>query len=181
MDSIPQIERDINTIYEERENKGVQFRPPWNPLNVLFHSHLSKLMEAGLKRPFDFDMLYDVESYFSTATYIKDINTVIGRQDIRKNLSFYSIVKKISSLRHFIGITLLTIVFSVQVAIPYIVRLFLDWQTDLSQSKETGWALGGTLVLLALSRPVLFLSGYFYIYTSMIRTESGTRVSSCLR
>ena len=49
--------------FENSKNKDILLRP-FNFLNLFYHIYINKVIEEGLKKPFDFDMFYKVDSKF---------------------------------------------------------------------------------------------------------------------
>ena len=49
--------------FENSKNKDTLLRP-LNIFNVIYHFYINKVIEGGLKKPFDFDMFYKVDPQF---------------------------------------------------------------------------------------------------------------------
>lgn len=151
---------EILNKYENSVNKDKPFILPgfWNSL---FFSYMNRIVDAGTKKPFDFDMTYKPLDFLVIENLFKSFNATPGK-------SFISRYLKMMGCSQVMGaITIATGYFS-QIPIPILIGKFLEWYQDPDAEFKYGLYYAGFFCLIAMVKPMIGERSLIYTFRNSV-------------
>lgn len=162
---------EIIDKFKNSINKDIPIRKFSIP-NLVFQYYVDKLVSQPKNHPFDFDKLYKLESYFNLREtypkFSKYFSSVMPSDPQKK--------KKVSFLNNFYffilptylkGSTIFTFMYIIQILFPIAMRAYINWLKDDQAPEWHGITYCICILILAVCRPILFHSGFYYNIKSM--------------
>lgn len=144
--------------------------------NWIFYLFISKPIDEGQKRSFDFDMLRrapdDVnfnEVYPDWILFYQNQRTKYPKK------KFYYILLHFLGSEFYLGSGLKVISYLIQIPLPYLIERYLNWIQDSSASATEGWVITGIISLLALLKPLFFHRAMVYLIRCTMKANISIR------
>ena len=161
--------------------KDVPYLSKENPpaLDYITFSYLNKVVDAGNRKPFNFDMLNKVRKEH---TY--EYNYPLFKELVEKELKekpgteYHTIFIKYLSRYGFVkGEWIQAASYLIQIPIPYLIKLLLEWIEDEDAPGWHGWSIVLIIAMLSFFKPALMHYGTSIKVRLSVMGEICTRVS----
>ena len=148
-------------------------------LSRLFFQNFTKVINAGVKKPFTNDMLFKMESKFTYEGDYPQFKKYYEKYEESHKDDYLAIITGYIYNVYFPGIVLTGITYMTNVAFPITLKYFIKWISD-DEDAWKGFAIGGFMVFLLLVQVLSNLWGYLLIESCTLIIKNLTRVSDIL-
>jgi hypothetical protein len=168
--------KDDYQVYLESENYSIEFKDRSGCLNQLFYLYLNKILNFGKKTKYEFNNLFRVNSRFTHAEIDAKVEKYLQNRDKKKFPNFYEFLQDLTSADFKIGTFIMILPYILQIALPFVVKFYLEWLKDEDTDNWKGYALGVALAFISLSKPLFTQQSIVYLWNTRVIAEMGTRV-----
>ena len=182
------LEGEPYILYENSVNKDTEFLG-YAAKDVIFHSFLTKVLNQGLKTPFNFNHMFKLPKYLQYENIVRQMNSLMTpeyKEDILSGKkSIYSFYHQLVGFRLKLGVLLTFISEVVLVLLPPLLKRLISWIEGF-EDEDSGERYEGIMItslislVITISKLSLFASRYYSIQ-AQVHAQAFAYVRKSLR
>ena len=166
------LEKEPYLLYQRSPNRHEELITP-GLRNIVCHSFLNKILNQGLKEPFNFDHMYklpDSMDFDQVSAKTKRLMTPQVKADIiNKKSSIFDLYHKFVGSGQKAGILFLFMSEFVMVSLPWLIKWLIEWIEEEGYEDNVGQGvkLSALITFVLILSKVCLFTGKFYVLQMM--------------